>query len=431
MTRFNPIGVFFVLMLAALTAFADTDPGASQQSSADRWQKKRIRVEISNSLLRSPNSIKPESDVEGAVAASFQAWTAATGIEFEYTWSDRLSVSASGKAGDGLNLITIAATPENMLALGSSSMQIPARTRVFYGRRGEIAEADIVLNPIQQFSTDGSFGTFDLQSTLTHEIGHLLGLEHTPVMGATMYELQARNGMYGVQGFSKRTLSDDDLSAVKARYPASLTATVSGRVSVAGVRGTQEFAVWAVDQSTGKVVAGRFGRDDGTFAIDGLETGDYEIFAQDCAADQDREFGGSLGIVQVAQPRVYRIESRTFWSFRRTVDGIGFNGQFADLPIPLNAGASFVVSANGSGLASDSVKLSTSSASVMVDNDWRRVHKLGIASVFADFTLTVDDSAETGDYTLEVEASPGERRFFVGALTVDSFPNPWTFYGLK
>lgn len=420
-----------MMMLASLSVFADSYPVASLTSGPDRWQKKRIRVEISNSLLRSPNSIKPESDVQSAIAASFEAWTAATGIEFEYSWSDRSSVSAPGRAGDGLNLITIAATPENMLAIGASSGQVPAQTRVFYGRRGEIAEADIVLNPIQQFSTDGSFGTFDLQSTLTHEIGHLLGLEHSPIVGATMYELQARNGFFGLPGYSKRSLSDDDLSAIRARYSVTPTATVSGRALVDGGRGSGEFAVWAVDQSTGRVVAGRFGHDDGSYAIDGLETGDFEIFAQSCSAENDRGFAGSLGVVQIRQTRAYRLEPRVLRSFRQSIDGVGFNGQFGDLPIVLNPGGSFMMNATGKGLASDSLVISTSTSGIEIGTAGMRLHRLGTSTVIADFSVSVADSTAFGEYVLEVAVSPRERRYFVGALSVESFPNPWTFYDLK
>ncbi len=51
--------------------------------------------------------------------------------------------------------------------------------------------------------------------------------------------------------------------------------------------------------------------------------------------------------------------------------------------------------------------------------------------MFADFPVDVSDSTAAGEYVLEVAISPRERRYFVGALSVDGFPNPWTFYDLK
>ncbi len=47
---------------------------------------------------------------------------------------------------------------------------------------GEILDADIELNGVyQHFQTDGSFriGAYDVANTVTHELGHVLGLDHT------------------------------------------------------------------------------------------------------------------------------------------------------------------------------------------------------------------------------------------------------------
>ena len=53
---------------------------------------------------------------------------------------------------------------------------------------GEIYDADMELNSAgTKFSTGDTGVTFDLLSIATHEIGHFLGLAHTPDMGATMY----------------------------------------------------------------------------------------------------------------------------------------------------------------------------------------------------------------------------------------------------
>src|SRR5262249_10624059 len=50
---------------------------------------------------------------------------------------------------------------------------------------GQIMDADIVFNPAYQFSTDNDNiapDKLDFQAVVTHEIGHLLGLDHTPLV---------------------------------------------------------------------------------------------------------------------------------------------------------------------------------------------------------------------------------------------------------
>ncbi len=67
-------------------------------------------------------------------------WQDAADIEFRLTISGKQSVSPSGKAGDGVSLITIAQTPENILLFGENANDVSAITKVFYDKKGNITE---------------------------------------------------------------------------------------------------------------------------------------------------------------------------------------------------------------------------------------------------------------------------------------------------
>ncbi|MEP6742846.1 MAG: matrixin family metalloprotease, partial [bacterium] len=181
-----------------------------------RWAKRTIPISLSSSLTFPNTSIKAQSDVAGAIHRALATWSAVTNINFVEVPSNVQSISAASH-GDGVNLITIATTAENLGIFDDESS--PARTRVFYDAdSGEVNEADIVINPFPysvdgaplEFSTDGTPGTYDLQSTLTHELGHLLGLNHSNVIGATMNATQALNGTFGLPAFGERRLSESD-----------------------------------------------------------------------------------------------------------------------------------------------------------------------------------------------------------------------------
>ncbi len=78
---------------------------------------------------------------------------------------------------------------------------------------GEIWDADIELNAYEfMFSVDGVSPGEDLDSVLTHEVGHWLGLDHSRDSSATMF------AKYG-GGTGLRTLADDDEAAICAIYP--------------------------------------------------------------------------------------------------------------------------------------------------------------------------------------------------------------------
>src|SRR5215207_9962626 len=213
------------------------EPAAAQTVRQIRWPKKTIEVSLSTSLLSPGANIKPDSDVVGAARRALARWSSLTNINFVVTWSAVASVSPA-EAGDGISLLTIAGTLENE---AFNSEATTGRTRVFFDpETGNIAEADISINPRPrsdggadlQFSTDGTPGTYDLEATFTHEVGHLLGLDHSAVLSSTMQSRQAYNGTFGLPAITERTLTEDDRQKIRGLYgPKLKLGRIEGRLA--------------------------------------------------------------------------------------------------------------------------------------------------------------------------------------------------------
>src|SRR5580765_5869545 len=243
-----------------------------------RWLTQPIIVAFSTSLAAPPSNIKAGSDVAGAAHRSLQHWASVANIQFFATTSSAQTISPPN-AGDRISLITVSS--ENAALFGPSDN--PGRTRVFYDASGAIAEADIALNPNVMFSSDGTQGTYDLESTFTHEVGHLLGLEHSAILAATMQPRQAMNGLFGLPAFTQRTLSYDDVAGARALYGSRAgTGSVSGRLVATGGQAGPVFGahVFAEEVSTGRVIAGSISLHSGDYRIDGLPAGGYRVIGQ-------------------------------------------------------------------------------------------------------------------------------------------------------
>ena len=111
--------IIATVLLSACTfsAFGSTVAGVAGKSEPQRfrWRERTIKIVVSTSLTKSNSNIKDDSDVVGAIRRSLQAWQDDANIEFQVETSDKQSVSPSGVSGDGVSLITIAATPENIV----------------------------------------------------------------------------------------------------------------------------------------------------------------------------------------------------------------------------------------------------------------------------------------------------------------------------
>ena len=384
-----------------------------------RWKTKVVTISISDSLTAANSSIKYGSDVSGAISRSLSAWENAADISFQRVNTKSESVSPLGKAGDGVSLVTIAQTPENVLLFGGGTDDVSAKTRVFYDRNGFITEADIVLNPFLQFSTDGTAGTVDLESTLVHEVGHLLGLDHSPVLGAAMYENNRKNG---AAALNPHGLSEQDVSAVRALYGAQDDETCCGKVegtlTILPARPTGGSFVWAESVETGRVIAEAPVTAAGQFSLGGLSEGNYRLYFQSTIPGDKLNSTRSLGKIAVERDDVTTINRR----IRLGASGptplyIGVNGVISTLAASVEPGRTTQIFIGGKGINQKNITIGSDSPFVSVSSGTISQDYGGGVTVLA-VDIHVDDAAPPGEYSLFAESANGARHFLVGSLVI-------------
>ncbi len=376
--------------------------------------------------------MRPDTDVSGAIARSLRTWSKVANVRFSEISSEKVSVSPPARQGDGVSLITVAQTPENLLLFSGDSTDISARTRVFYDNKGFITEADIVLNPYQQFSTDGSIGTFDLEATITHEIGHLLGLDHSFVIGAAMYVNHGFNGVYGLSSFSSRTLSDDDIVRVRAIYGSPFQTEICCGLITGDLKDENEeplvgAKIWFENMNDGRVVASTITDQKGRYSVDGLADGDYFAFAKTPSDDGDLKKVFSvqpLGTIELRNKRTAVLDahlSKNQLDFE--LDYIGFNGQLSRLAVPINGGRSYIIYVGGKNLDLNEQTIVFSSALIKLNSKSVVTHQYRGDLSVQSFEITVDEKIGKGNYSLGVSNNRGEMDVLIGCLTIGEFEN--------
>jgi hypothetical protein len=174
------------LLLAALPVFVSTSVSAYVLLSPRRtWDSDpNVRVDSrGNSTVT--DGAGGRNYVRDAIVSS-AAWNGAgAGTVVNATVA---SVS-SFRLGDGIPMLNFRDP------VGACSGSCLAATFTgYYQRRSNgtyrIYDADIVTNPNVNFASAGeacSGSEFRIEGVMVHEVGHLLGLGHTNVSGATMY----------------------------------------------------------------------------------------------------------------------------------------------------------------------------------------------------------------------------------------------------
>ena len=401
-----------------------------------RWPRKTIQVSLSTSLLSPGANIKADSDVVGAARRALSRWASLSDITFVVTWSSATSISPAD-AGDGISLLTIASTPEND---AFNSETTTGRTRVFFDpETGNIAEADISINPSPraengtelQFSTDGTPGTYDLEATFTHEIGHLLGLDHSAVLSSTMQERQAFNGTFGLPALTERTLSEDDRQKVRSLYGSRLKlGRIEGRlvdnrtpgalIPLGGVH------VWAENVTNGRVIASDITAADGTYKLEGLMAGQYRVIvssAADTASATQKfrsfELSNQVAVkADVATPLNSNLVPPLVSALNPRV--IGLNAELSSVALPLAPGKRVKIYLGGEGVDQvPGTSIAVNSPFFTVDPASLTREQIPAPFPVVSIELQVAANAPFGDYSLRLQSNSGETAYVPGAITID------------
>ncbi len=166
-----------------------------------------------------------------AITNAFQTWTniPTAGISFK---NDGPVATKYANASDGINLVSFVDdqydwTP-GVLAYSARMVDMEAN-----GGKGKITDADIIVNPefanvLKGTVTENDAGTegyYDIQSILTHEIGHNLGLLHSCIVNSTMFYWLDKGKT------DERKLKPDDVAWASYMYPGGSYSTSYGTIS--------------------------------------------------------------------------------------------------------------------------------------------------------------------------------------------------------
>ncbi len=173
---------------------------------------------------------------------------------------------------DGVNLITIADTPNNNSIIGEYFLGVSQT----WQEGSRIVETDILFNPRQSWSTREQAKGWNLLQTAMHEFGHSAGLGHSINRSSAMYY---QGGLFN---YAFNRLAWDDIAGLNSSYRLTgmdlITGDVEGRV-VMGSQSVFGAVVVAVDNE-GVLMASALTGHDGSYRLECLPPGAYTLYAE-------------------------------------------------------------------------------------------------------------------------------------------------------
>jgi hypothetical protein len=298
---------------------------SSTASIAVRWST-ALNVNPVTVLTQDQTASGRLTEIEQVIAQSMAAWNGVSGTTLlPSTFTPLTRTAAQTACGpDGINSVCfdqadMAFTP-GVLAftrvITTDRLGVQVGASAVSTQLGQILDADIYFNPSDSntsYATPQALSAnpkaYDLESLLTHELGHFLGFSHSAVWSAIMFPFAPAPGTFsGLRPTAQQPdapLGDDDRTGLRVLYPDPADAvhrgSISGKISpanplalplsptsVTGVFGAQVVAVDATTgAATGAVISGWScvspgpAQFDGTYEIDALAVGhSYTVYAE-------------------------------------------------------------------------------------------------------------------------------------------------------
>ncbi|MFK5957197.1 MAG: IPT/TIG domain-containing protein [Planctomycetota bacterium] len=392
-------------------------------SAADAY----VRIRINNKNLAWSNSnitwqlnttgsdnIADESFIP-AIEHGFQVWEDVTGSTLNFTrGADTTSVDPAP------NSTHIVAFDEN-----NSSGYFPGGSGIvaitpisFNTANGAILDADILFNGSQfNFSTDGTPGTFDVQDVLTHEIGHFVGLDHSPQVAGTMWPFVSTS-----QWLHRSLTPDEEAGAIaiaSAGGQSRLTGTIrrlTGSNKIVGA------VVSAIRASDGRLMGMATTNNNGIFNIKGIPAANYWIHVTPLEGGMTAAHLTGNGAVETDFRAAFYggFDSPTTHTLNAGATlNVGILDVGDDIAMRDNAngavllkrGQASIVTIFGTGFENGAMTMTTKTAGLSISN-------VSSGTSFVRGTVTASSGATLGTYDLYLRNSAGDLEVASGVVEV-------------
>ncbi|MGE3075699.1 MAG: matrixin family metalloprotease [Dehalococcoidia bacterium] len=181
------------------------------------WKASDIPVPVSYNPADAPAGL----DVAGVIQTALGTWNA-SGAAFSFQWAG----TTSGETGSCLDNQDFEVDGINTIKFVQLPGQVLGRTCTIFGKTsGKLSEFDMELDSDGVWSTTTPVPEFsyDLPTTVLHELGHAAGLGHSCGVdeGVACTSQLTKSVMYRQigAGESRRVLTADDLEAIRTAYP--------------------------------------------------------------------------------------------------------------------------------------------------------------------------------------------------------------------